>query len=286
VLLRLINDFRRAMDLSLVLDQEGIAHQLRSVGDEQWTLSLENDADAIRAESALAAFERENLTPPAPLPRRPAAPLEGVLFGASFALALLLFQLWTGPESDNDWFARGSADAARILHGEWWRAITALTLHADEAHAAGNAALGGLVLALLARRLGAGVACCATLAAGALGTVAAAELMRRHFVSVGSSTAVFGALAELAVLQAFDPGSRRRAWIPLGAGVALLGFLGSSRRADLAGHLCGFASGVLVGAAASRLPRIAGLATQLLLGAGSVLAVVAAWLLAFGHLTK
>jgi len=35
VLLRLSSDFRRAMDLSLVLDQEGIAHELRSVGDEQ-----------------------------------------------------------------------------------------------------------------------------------------------------------------------------------------------------------------------------------------------------------
>ena len=38
MLLRLSTDFRRAMDLSLVLDQEGIAHELRRIGDERWAL--------------------------------------------------------------------------------------------------------------------------------------------------------------------------------------------------------------------------------------------------------
>jgi membrane associated rhomboid family serine protease len=203
-----------------------------------------------------------------------------------FFLALLVLHIWTGPESDNAWFVRGSAEASQIVHGEWWRVITALTLHADAGHAAGNALLGGLLLTLLARRLGAGVACWAMLLAGALGTLAAAELMRRHFISVGASTAVFGALAELAALQAADPEERRRAWIPLGAGVALLAFLGSSKRADLAGHLCGFAAGVLLGFAASRLPRLRNTAAQIALAVCAAAVPVAAWLRAFGHLTK
>ena len=285
MLLRLVPAFRRAMDLSLVLDQEGIPHQLRSVGDDQWALVIESADDAARAEVAVAAFEREN-PPPLGRPREEPAPAEGVLAGLVFGLGLLALQIWTGPESDNAWFARGSAAAASILHGEWWRTVTALTLHADAGHAVGNALLGGLLLTLLSRRLGAGLACWALLLAGALGTAAAAELMRRHFASVGASTAVFGALAELAALQAADPDSRRRAWVPLGAGVALLGFLGSSTRADLAGHLCGFAAGLLLGFLAARLPRLRSRAGQAALAGSAALTPVLAWLLAFGHLTK
>ena len=273
------------MDLSLVLDAEGIPHELRAVAEEQWALVIESDDDSVRAEVALAAFEREN--PPAMRTvREELSPAAGVLAGLVFGLALLALQIWTGPESDNVWFVRGSAEAASIVRGEWWRTVTALTLHADAGHAVGNALLGGLLLALLARRIGTGLACWALLLAGALGTAAAAELMRHHFSSVGASTAVFGALAELAALQAADPDSRRRAWVPLGAGVALLGFLGSSKRADLAGHLGGFALGLLLGFLVSRLPRLRSRAAQAALAAAAALVPPVAWLLAFGHLTK
>jgi rhomboid protease GluP len=280
VLLRLVPEFRRAMDLSLVLHQEGIPHDLHSLDDAHWVLVLLADADAPRAEAALAAFERENPVQRAP-PRPDPDSADGVAAGMIFLLALLAFHIWTGPESENAWFVRGSAEAAAILRGEWWRVITALTLHADAGHAAGNALLGGLLLALLARRLGSGIASWAMLIAGALGTAAAAELMRRHFASVGASTAVFGALAALAALQAIDPESRRRAWVPLGAGLALLGFLGSSQHADLAGHLCGFAAGALVGLAAARLPRIRSGAVQAALALAAAAVPVAAWVRAF-----
>jgi len=268
------------MDLSLVLDEEEVPHELRAVAEGQWALSISDDLDAARAEAAVSAFERENPIAPRPAREEP-APWDGVAAGVIFLLALLALHVWTGPQSDNAWFARGSAEAAAILRGEWWRAITALTLHADAGHAAGNALLGGLLLTLLARRIGAGLASWAVLLAGALGTFAAAELMRSRFVSVGASTAVFGALAELAALQAADPESRRRAWIPLGAGLALLGFLGSSRRADFAGHLCGFAAGVGWGFLAARLPRLRGRAVQAALAAAAGLVPVLAWLRAF-----
>ncbi len=277
MLLRVIPEFRRAMDLSLVLDEEGIPHELRAVAEEQWALLISDEADSARGEAALSAFEREN-----PLAARRAReepePWAGVAPAVIFLLALLGFQIWTGPETDNAWFMRGSAQAAAILRGEWWRTITALTLHADAGHAVGNALLGGLLLALLSRRIGAGMAAWAMLLAGALGTLAAAELMRGQFTSIGASTAVFGALAELAALQAVDPESRRRAWIPLGAGLALLGFLGSSRRADFAGHLCGFAGGVALGFLAARLPRPGSRAVQAALALAAALVPVLAWL--------
>jgi membrane associated rhomboid family serine protease len=145
--------------------------------------------------------------------------------------------------------------------------------------------LGGLLLTLLARRIGVGLASWAVLLGGGLGTFAAAELIRNHFVSVGASTAVFGALAELAALQAADSESRRRAWIPLGAGLALLGFLGSSKRADFAGHLCGFAAGVALGFLAARLPRLRGRAAQAALAAAAPGAGARLAARSLGHLT-
>lgn len=276
MLLRLVGEYRRAMDLSLVLDAENIPHELRQEDDERWVLVVD-DADALRADQALLAFERENPRGeiPAELPQPWTA---GVPAGLTFFLALLALHVWTGPDSvDSAWFQRGSAEAAAILHGQWWRAVTALTLHADAGHAAGNAVLGGLLLALLARALGSGVASLVMLLAGALGTLTTAALLRHDFASIGASTAVFGALGALAVL----PQNRRKAWLPLAAAVALLGFLGTSKRADLAGHLCGFVAGVLLGAVAALAPRLRNRGLQAALALCAAAAPIAAWVMAF-----
>jgi membrane associated rhomboid family serine protease len=276
VLLRLSSDFRRAMDLSLVLEQEGIRHELRQVGDAHWALQTD-EKDAARAETAIAAFEREN-----PLEvRRPEvvhSTTGAVTSGVAFSLALVAMYVRTGPESARSpWFERGSADAAAILRGEWWRAVTALTLHADAGHVAGNAVLGGLLLALLARSVGPGMASALMLLSGVAGTLAAAGLLRHDFVSIGASTAVFGALGVLAAL----PRHSRRVWMPVVGGLALLALLGTSKRADLAGHLCGFLCGVLAGKAVSLLPPPRNRAAQALLALAAGSVPVAAWLAAF-----
>jgi membrane associated rhomboid family serine protease len=255
------------MDLSLVLDEEGIPHQLTSLprleerGGEQWALVVD-DENAERAAAALLSFERENA--PRPRPAEPAPISDGLIAGLLFAGPLLAFHLWVPQE----WFSRGSAEAAAIVQGEWWRTLTALTLHADYAHVLGNAVLGALFIGLLARRLGTGLTLALTLAGGVLGTATTALLVRHDFVSVGASTAVFAALGALAAL----PGRRV---LQLSAAVALLGFLGTSKRADLLGHLGGFAFGLLLGWLArpvrSRL-------IQALLGVLALAAPCAAWL--------
>jgi membrane associated rhomboid family serine protease len=264
------------MDLSLVLEQEGIPHELRRVEDAHWALQID-DQDAARAEAAIAAFEREN----PPQVRRPERlhPITGaVASGVAFALGLVALYIRTGPESaGSPWFDRGSANAAAILHGEWWRSVTALTLHADAPHVAGNAVLGGLLLALLGRSVGPGVASSLMLLSGAAGTFAAAALLRHDFVSIGASTAVFGALGVLAAL----PRASRRVWMPVIGGLALLALLGTSKRADIAGHLCGFVSGVLAGAAISLLPPLRNRVAQACLAVAAACVPVAAWLAAF-----
>src|SRR5215468_3396677 len=260
------------MDLSLVLEQEGIPHQLCRVEDAQWVLQID-DNDAVRAEAAIAAFEREN----PPEVRRPEvlhSTTGAVAAGVTFFLALVTMYVRTGPESaGSPWFERGSADATAILRGEWWRSVTALTLHADAAHVAGNAVLGGLLLALLARSVGPGVASVLMLLSGVGGTFVAATLIRHDFVSIGASTAVFGALGVLAAL----PRSSRRVWMPVIGGLALLALLGTSKRADVAGYVCGFVSGVLVGVAVSRLPPLRSRTAQACLAVVAAAVPVAAW---------
>jgi membrane associated rhomboid family serine protease len=250
MLLRTTGDFRRAMDLSLVLDQEGIAHELRAVASDAWVIVVA-DPDAEQADRALRAFELENGAAAAAQGDPPEPRVDGstaAIAGMLFAVALLALRL----VQNASWYERGAADAEAILRGEWWRCVTALTLHADEGHAVGNAALGGLLLAFLSRRVGAGLAPLVVVGSGALGNLCSAALVRRQFVSIGASTAVFGALGALAAIEAMSPHSRRRAFVPLGAGVALLGFLGTSAHADLAGHLFGFAAGLVLGAPLSR----------------------------------
>ncbi len=77
------------------------------------------------------------------------------------------------------------------------------------------------------------------------------------------------------------PRHRRRAWVALGGGLALLAFLGTSKRADLAGHLCGFVCGVLLGAAVSRLPPLRNRAAQAVLAVAAGSVPLVAWLAAF-----
>ena len=88
--------------------------------------------------ASLSAYDRENS-------QNLAARVEPIESGswvaaAAVGLVLLLFYSitvqWLPALS---WFARGAADAERILHGELWRTVTALTLHADVAHVLSNA---------------------------------------------------------------------------------------------------------------------------------------------------
>jgi membrane associated rhomboid family serine protease len=244
-LLREGHDRGAVMERSVVLDAMGIAHDVEPTSEGRWALVVD-DLDAPAAEAALAAWEAENPPAPAELARPdPGGSLAGVVAG----LAIIAFAFLAGLGPTGSLFERGSADAARMLRGEWWRAVTALTLHADQAHVAANAVALGIFLGAVARRLGPALATWLALAAGVAGNVLTALALRGGHVSIGASTAVFGALGTLSALQV----PRRSAWLTLGVGVALLGLLGTSARADLLAHLLGFAMGIAEGLAVRRM---------------------------------
>jgi membrane associated rhomboid family serine protease len=238
---------------------------------------------AGRAYFELTRYAAENVPAPAP----PRTRLHGRALLASAAYVLLLFcgsALAANAAFGRDWLAVGALDGAAFRAGEWWRAITALTLHADVAHFAANAGFGGLFGALAARVHGAGRAWLAILLAATAANALNGAWMPDGRTSLGASTAVFAALGLLSVF----PWPERR-WRGARAGtrgasvvaaLVLLALLGTGdARTDVAAHALGFVCGMLGGLALARepVPRRLG---ETWARALAVLLPVGAWLLA------
>jgi len=210
--------------------------------------------------------------------------------GLVLVLTLLaLFHSWTyAPPGRAFWLDAGRASASRILDGEWWRTITALTLHADLGHLLSNLVFGGVVIWALRRLLGAGRVWFLVLLSGALGNLLNAIFYASAHHSIGASTAVFGAVGLLAAVQLSSRFRlpRTRIWIPFGAGLALLAMLGSSQKTDMMAHFFGFIAGFAIGIAS--LPflvrgLLGGRAANWLLAVASLALLALSWGWALVH---
>ena len=283
---RRVRDRRTAEEWALVLAAVDVPSTVR-YRDGEYALFVGAD-DAARAGRALLAYEREN--PPRPPPEKPpphsATALNAAI--ASCGALLVFFAAVTGPRDPATvWFERGSSDAERVLAGETWRVVTALTLHADAAHVLANALSGALFLTALGNAVGPGLALALALLAGAGGNLTNAVYHGALHSSVGASTAIFGAvglLGGLGVARQRRGGARgHRSWAPLAASLALLAMLGTSERADLGAHVFGLAVGGVLGVPVGlAVPRPPGAATQLAAAALAILAVLYGWGLALG----
>jgi membrane associated rhomboid family serine protease len=270
----------------LVLSAEGLRASVRG-GPDGFALEVASD-DAARADALLQTWQIENQRAPQPPP--PAAAIDAHALRHAIIVAGFLLALFaaTGPagRADSAFGAHGSAESARILAGEGWRAVTALTLHADFAHVLGNALAGALFLSAVFHLFGFGFGGALVLAAGALGNLANAIVQAPAHASVGASTAVFGALGLLVGHALAEPRTalrKRPAWMPIGAALALLAMLGTEGpRVDLWAHGLGLAAGVALGASAAQLsaPRLAAPALQSTAGAAALAAIAGAWWLA------
>lgn len=172
-----------------------------------------------------------------------------------------------------------------MMAGEWWRAITALTLHADAPHLAGNAAATIVLMTAVCWHLGPGVGLWLLLLAGAGGNAVTAAVHGGDHVSVGASTATFGAIGILAALRIIGGRARaggRKSWVVIAASLALLALLGTGPHADLLAHLFGFLLGGGLGLIAALTIRwIPPAPVQWLLAAAAGAAVLGAWRVAF-----
>lgn len=239
---------------SLVLESRGIPFALRVAGPKRKILVPAEEW--LRAQWEIRCFEEENRgwPPPAavetPLAENTLTSLAVVGLVALFHNLTMMGFLGLGHDG---WIAAGGAQAGRIVSGEWWRAVTALTLHADGQHLLGNVLIGGFFIVRLCRVLGSAAGWFLLLASGTAGNLINALLHPPSYLSVGASTAVFGAVGLLAALSVHrHRGSLLKRWpVPLAAGAALLAMLGTSgERTDLGGHLFGFFVGMALGLSA------------------------------------
>jgi membrane associated rhomboid family serine protease len=280
--LRVTADRRQADDWGLVLAATGIEARI------EWSLRgyavIVSGADAAAAAAHLDAYDAENRPAPPPAPARDYGPTRAAL---ACAVVLAAFFVVTGPRVDGAfWFDSGAADARRIVEGEWWRTVTALTLHADFPHILANAVTLVIFGSALCTVLGPGVALSLLLLAGASGNLITAILRGSHHSAVGASTAIFAAVGALAAIQIVRRRLRAgrpswRTWAPLAAGLALLAFLGSAAQSDVLAHFFGFAAGAVLGMLiVVAHPAPAERRTQRWLVAGVIAAVLACWLAA------
>lgn len=207
-------------------------------------------AGAIRHEYELYAAEQKERREQVDHPLFPAG--LDLLFAWMFTLlGSFLWQLKDGSLSD-----RFCNSSLAVVEGrEWWRPFTSLFLHADAGHLLGNIAIGGIFCIMVAKVIGAWRAWPLILLAGTMANFLNAWLRYPDpFLSLGASTATFGALGILI------GHSTRLAWrhrsyrefrplvAPLLAGGMMLTWWGTSgENTDVAGHFLGTACGILLG---------------------------------------
>ncbi len=277
---------RRAHLWALVLEARYLPCRIEE-SDIGWRLLVPAEyLDAALRELRLFVEENHNWPPPTP-PARPLA--ENSLATLSVLILLATFHNITRLDITlfgyhlPDWTALGSADAAAIRNGQWWRLITALTLHADGVHLLSNLAIGGIFVVSLCRELGSGLAWSLLLGSGILGNLANAWVHPPDHSAVGASTAVFGAVGILAAtsLVRYRHHLQRRWPLPIAAALALLALLGTEgKHTDLGSHLFGFLFGMGLGLATEYLIGKYGRPVRvvnILMAVASAVTVVMAW---------
>lgn len=148
----------RADEFALVLQARGIRSAVATTEAEfgnqhQLIVRLE---DAERARDELSTFSGENRGWPL---RSVISPPVTMGVGAALvyvALMVIAFAAERQRSYGIDWLFVGSADAALIRSGEWWRVVTALSLHGDGVHLSGNLLFGALFGVMLAQSVGSG----------------------------------------------------------------------------------------------------------------------------------
>jgi membrane associated rhomboid family serine protease len=279
-----------ARERGLVVAARELPHWIERDGDV-WVLMVEAGAqDEVMRE--LAAFESEEQARPKTV--RTVFPTGKVptlsLYVAAWVLGTFFFlQQWMG----QNWTDRGASDSEAVLRGEWWRTLTALTLHADLSHLGANLMTGLLFAAFALPRFGTGVTWMAIVLSGALGNAANAWGYRGGWHgTIGASTACFGALGILMGAEICtrwrEPASR--SWwqmvLPLGAGLGLLAFFGvgdEGQNVDFMAHAAGFVVGGMEGVLleAVRIKQPISGRMQLGMAWGALGLVVVAWVLAW-----
>jgi membrane associated rhomboid family serine protease len=280
-------------EFSLVLLARLVEHEI--VPDGAYWALLVPGHELRRAHEELGRYSLERqVRRPVSKYRRPAP---GAIYGAAaYTVSLLFIAYCAGIRLFNsDWLTLGGLDSAEVVHHQWWRAVTALTLHTGPGHLLSNLAYGLLAGIAAARLIGPGVAWAAGLSAAVLANVIEMAVSPVWHRAIGASTLVFALLGLITGLAVADTEKSRersfRRWTPVAAGVALLALTGGGgvdlekgapqTDVDILGHLLGFACGVGTGFLMQKAHlRSESARVQILAGAAALATIAVAWALA------
>ena len=274
---------RPCEEAGLVLSARGLENRISAEG-QYWCLAVPGQyAETARFELAAYAAENDRRLEKRALPEVESG-WNGVIVYVT--VLFLIATLTLRGAFNNDWLAAGRLEAGRVIEGEWWRALTALTLHADLSHLLANIAFGSFFGLYVGRYLGSGVGWATILTAGVLGNLINAAVQPAFHRSIGASTAVFGALGLLAAYTWRRGFLKITPWrvriAPVIAGIALLAYTGTGgENTDVIAHLTGFSSGFVLGMIHGRVGQLAGPATQRITAWLAIGCLIGAWYLAF-----
>jgi rhomboid protease GluP len=264
---------------------------------KDYVLSVE-PGDREPALAALRDYDREERGRPG---AAEVEPLDIPRFAVVMTLLALILCFTVQSALPASLVDQGVADDLQIRAGEFWRTVTALTLHGDLEHLVSNLSLGIFACAFVFARFGVGVGLLATVLAGTFGNALNVWAHWYHpHRSIGSSTALFAGLgllagAELAARLRHE--HTRGLWsliVPLGAGLTFLSLFGGggfnpdgspllkAGRVDVMAHLLGLVAGLVIGAVAFACGARRGISAraQSFFGGAAGIVVIGAWLLA------
>ncbi len=253
----MVRSERQAMDWSLVLASQDIGTTILAVPQEQcWGLEV-SESDHLRALEAIRRYRLENRT--WQIRRNLSDGTELQFHVGSILWCLLLVFIHACSAFWPVLIEAGAMESTKVIAGQWWRLLTAVTLHADLAHLMGNLTFGVIMLGLAMPRFGFGVTLLMTFMAGFLGNVAGLLFYPSPYTGVGASGMMMGALGLLAVysvkLWPKHPRAFRTMWSGAGAGLLIFLLFGTNPKTDVVAHAAGFASGAIMGIGLSRLPN-------------------------------
>ncbi len=269
----------------LVLEAAGIPYQIRQQPGGSTIIVPISLAARARAEIGAYASENQSSPPVATTVFEPRNGWPGVLGYATVIAIMFMLQRREG--LSHKLLAAGKMHAGLIRDGEWWRTVTALTLHGDLVHLVSNIGFGCLIGLFVGQLLGSGLAWISILFAGAAGNLLNAWVRDSRHTSVGASTAVFAAFGIVAAFASthrlHTRWSKLARYTPIVGAVVLLSFLGTrGERTDVFAHVAGFVAGLVLGAIYGKMGDRMKLGTraQVLCGVGAVAVLGLSWLIA------
>ena len=276
---------RACADRALVLASLQIPHQL--VDDDAGCALVVPAEYSARALDELRLYDQEN--PPQRPRKRKTIVYQNAIPGVVAYVVVICAVAWLAGVSyfGQDWLGVGRIDGVLVRAGEWWRTITALTLHSSLRHLIGNIIFGVFFGLFAGRLFGSGVAWLAIISTGAAGNALNTLLLESTHRSIGASTAVFAALGLVAGFVWRGKLMSQERWSyrvgPIVGGFALLMYTGTGDEntdigAHLMGFLCGFSGGMLLTLVRGRLEQRRWQITAALL---ALSLIIGAWLSAF-----